>query len=169
MDFEVRRIRADEWRAYRELRLEALRDSPLAFVEQYAESVARPDEFWQDRVERGAAGAASCLYVAGRDDGFVAKASGFVEADVTDHVSVHVVGVYTTPRMRGHGVSEAVVSAVIRWATEEARADRVRLFVTQANGRAAAFYRRLGFVFTGTIEPYPPDPSQSEHEMLYKG
>jgi GNAT superfamily N-acetyltransferase len=169
MDYDVRRIKADEWRQYRELRLEALSDSPLAFVERHAESLVKPDEFWQARVECAATGTASCLYVAGRDGGFVAKASAFIETDVTDHVSGHVVGVYTTPRLRGHGVSETVVSAVIQWAMEEAHANRIRLFVTQGNDRAAAFYRRLGFVASGSTVPYPHDPTLSEQEMVYKG
>ena len=34
----VRRIRAEDWLELRRLRLEALKDSPLAFVEQYAEA-----------------------------------------------------------------------------------------------------------------------------------
>jgi ribosomal protein S18 acetylase RimI-like enzyme len=169
MDYDVHRIRAGEWPQYRELRLEALQDSPLAFVEQYKESLAQPDRFWQDRVDRSAAGATSGMFVAVHADAFVGKASCFVEQDITEFVSVHVVGVYVTPRFRGTGVAEAVVTAAIRFAQDEAGADRVRLFVTENNERAAAFYRRLGFAPTGVTMPYPPDPTYAEHEMVYKG
>jgi hypothetical protein len=54
MDHQVRRIRASECRQYRELRLDALKDSPMAFGERYEESLARPDRFWQDGVQRSA-------------------------------------------------------------------------------------------------------------------
>lgn len=50
MDQEVRRINAGEWWQYRDLRLEALKDCPLAFVEQYDDLLGRGDRFWQDRV-----------------------------------------------------------------------------------------------------------------------
>jgi len=167
MDHEVRRIRASEWRQYRDLRLEALQDSPLAFVEQYHESLAQPDQFWQGRVERAAAGSASSMFVAVRAGRFVAKAGCFVESDVTEYVSAHIVGVYVTPQFRGQGIADALMTAVIRWACEEPHADRIRLFVTQTNDRASAFYRRIGFVPTGATMAYPPNPAYSEHEMEY--
>jgi ribosomal protein S18 acetylase RimI-like enzyme len=169
MDYEVRRIRAGEWRPYRELRLEALKDSPLAFVEQYDESLAQPDQFWQDRVERSATGGASSTFVAVRDGRFIGKASCFVETGVTEYVSAHIVGVYVTPQFRGTGVAEALVTAVIRWAQDEPRADRIRLFVIETNDRATAFYRRIGFVPTGATMAYPPNPSYTEHEFAYSG
>jgi ribosomal protein S18 acetylase RimI-like enzyme len=169
MDHEVRRIGADEWRQYRQLRLEALRDSPLAFVEQYEESLTRPDEFWQDRINRSAVGDVVSTFVAVHAGAFVGKTTCLIEADVPDHVSAHIVGVYVTPRLRGHGVAEALFAAAIRWAEQEVRADRIRLFVLESNDRAAAFYRRIGFAATGATMPYPPDPIYTEYEMEYRG
>ena len=165
MDQLVRRIRADEWRRYRQLRLEALKDSPLAFVEQYDEALTRPDSYWQDRVARNAAGTASGTFVAVHAGEFAGKVSCFVEPEITDRVSGHIVGVYVTPRLRGRGVIDPLMTVVIRWARAEPGADRIRLFVMENNERAAACYRRLGFVFTGASMAYPPDPTYTELEM----
>lgn len=171
MDVEVRRIQANEWREYRELRLEALKDSPLAFVEQYDESLAQPGSFWQDRVRRAATSETVSMFVAVSGETFVGKATCLIEPEVVDHVSAHIVGVYVTPPFRGRdrGVAASVVTAAIRWAREDAGADRVRLFVLDANDRARAFYRQLGFVLTGATMAYPPDPSYVEQEMEYRG
>jgi ribosomal protein S18 acetylase RimI-like enzyme len=170
MGYEVRRMRVDDWPEYRRLRLEALKDSPLAFVEQYDESVAQPDEFWQRRVERNALSDQHAGFVAVTPDGFVGKAGCFVESEFTDRVSVHIVGVYVTPQWRGsgRGVATALLGAAIGWAREHVHADRIRLYVLDGNGRAAAFYRRLGFVATGGTMAYPPDPSYTELEMEYR-
>jgi ribosomal protein S18 acetylase RimI-like enzyme len=160
--FEVRRVTADDWDQYRRLRLEALQDSPLAFVEQYDESAVQPDSFWQGRVGRSTDGAASAMFVADEAGTLVGKASCFMEPD---GVSAHIVGVYVTPRLRGHGVAEAVVRAAMAWAGTDAGAARIRLFVTEVNDRALAFYRRLGFTPTGTTMAYPPDPRITEYEL----
>jgi ribosomal protein S18 acetylase RimI-like enzyme len=159
---EVRRVTADDWVEYRRLRLEALQDSPLAFVEQYHESVVQPESFWQERVGRSIEGTTSAMFVAEVAGTLVGKASCFLEPD---GVSAHIVGVYVTPGLRGQGVADAVVRAAMAWAGAEAGASRIRLFVTEANERALAFYRRLGFAPTGITMAYPPDPRITEYEL----
>ncbi len=59
MDYEVRAVRADEWRQVRELRLAALQDpvADIAFLETYETAVDLPDAFWQQRAEGAAEGA----------------------------------------------------------------------------------------------------------------
>lgn len=167
MGYDVRRVGADDWREFRRLRLEALQLEPMAFVEQYAASATESDEFWQARVRRGATDAATATFIAIHDGQMVGKATGFVDSEVAEP-TVHLVGVYVTPGFRGAdvGVSRAVVGSVMRWARDDARVSRVRLFVTEVNGRAEAFYRRLGFIPTGLTMAYPPDPAITEFEMV---
>lgn len=167
MEVVVRRLAPGDWRVFRELRLEALRLEPLAFVEQYAVSAAEPDEYWQERVRRGASNSETATFVVVHDGRLVGKATGFVDREVAEPLTVHLVGVYVTPEFRGadRGVSAAVVKAVMRWAWEVVGAERVRLFVTEVNGRAEAFYKRLGFARTGVTMAYPPDPSITEYEL----
>jgi ribosomal protein S18 acetylase RimI-like enzyme len=170
MDYQVRRIAVPDWPELRRLRLEALKDSPLAFLERYDESVAKPDEFWRGRAQRGAAGGAAATFVAevATSGRFLGKATGYVNPDVTGRVKVEVVGVYVSPEHRGSGVAEALVARVVRWAGEEAGADRIGLYVVDNNERAARFYRRLGFVPTGHTVPYPHDPAYREIQMVLR-
>jgi RimJ/RimL family protein N-acetyltransferase len=166
MDFQVRRLDPGDWQEFRRLRLEALRLEPTAFVEQHAASAAEPDEYWQERVRRGATAESSATFVAIRERRLIGKATGFVDTDVAEP-TVHLVGVYVTPEFRGAkgGVAAAVVGAVMRWARDVAGVPRVRLFVTETNGRAEAFYKRLGFTRTGVTMAFPPDPAITEFEM----
>ncbi len=47
---EVRRIGADEWSAFREVRLAALAESPAAFGSTLEREIAFDDDVWQERV-----------------------------------------------------------------------------------------------------------------------
>lgn len=49
--YAIRASRPDEWRAQRELRLEALKDpvSGVAFVNTYDTEAGFPDQVWQER------------------------------------------------------------------------------------------------------------------------
>jgi ribosomal protein S18 acetylase RimI-like enzyme len=59
--------------------------------------------------------------------------------------SVELISMWVVPFARGRGVGDALVSAVIEWAREQ-QASRVALGVLEGNERAAAFYRRHGFI-----------------------
>jgi hypothetical protein len=49
-DISVRVLQEDDWRAYREVRLAGLRESPEAFLATYAEEAERPDQYWRNCV-----------------------------------------------------------------------------------------------------------------------
>ena len=66
----IRRVRADEWEAVRDLRLESLSDplAPIAFLDTRAGAEARSDDFWRDRTARAAESDDGAQLVA-EDDG----------------------------------------------------------------------------------------------------
>ncbi|WP_189828826.1 GNAT family N-acetyltransferase [Streptomyces subrutilus] len=70
---------------------------------------------------------------------------------------------------RGAGVADGLCRAALEWAwsLEEPVLERVRLFVHRDNPRAAAFYRRFGFVATGAVPAVPAEPSATELEYAY--
>ena len=47
----IRPCRPDDWPAYRELRLQALRDHPTAFGASYEDNLLHPQEHWEKRME----------------------------------------------------------------------------------------------------------------------
>ncbi|MFC8511067.1 GNAT family N-acetyltransferase [Streptomyces sp. NPDC057411] len=179
MDYSIRVIRADEWEQVRELRLAALRDpvAAIAFLETYEDALGRPDSFWQDRARGGSDSGPGVVrqFVAETADGrWVGTVTVLVERP-TDEVrfgeaakvdQTHLVGVYVRPEARGAGVIDALFRAAVEWSwtLPEPAIARVRLYVHEDNARAAAFYRRFGFVATGTTVPMPGDSGKRELE-----
>lgn len=76
MKYVVRRIRAEEWRELRAVRLESLLDSPGAFGVRHAVAVALPDLAWREQAERAAAAADDGLFVAVDETGSWAGTAG---------------------------------------------------------------------------------------------
>ncbi|GAB4086646.1 GNAT family N-acetyltransferase [Myceligenerans cantabricum] len=163
MPYEIRPVRAAEWREIRDLRLGALQDelAPLAFVTTYEEEAARTDGFWQDRARTSSVDAgptaAARQFVAVSDTGQWAGTTVALiehagardfEGKQIEHDGAHVVGVYLRPEHRGCGVIDALFDAALGW-VRELRLDRARLYVHRDNPRAQGAYRRLGFAETG--------------------
>lgn len=102
----VRVAGPDDWAAWRDLRLEALRDTPIGFVETYQNASAKDEQAWRQRmadvplsVLAGSAGR-----VVGMSSGFLIDGRPFLGA------------VYVTPAHRGAGVLAALTAPVVAWA-----------------------------------------------------
>jgi ribosomal protein S18 acetylase RimI-like enzyme len=171
--YQVRRVRAEDWRQSREIRLEALKDTPIGFGERYEDAYARPEQGWRERAKTSAESAQTALFVAIDETGrFVGTAGVFTKSDEPqDRPAMTIYGVYVTPSHRGasRGVASLLFDAVVRWAREAGGAREIRLSVHEENDRAHAFYRRYGFVDTGERIPYILDESASLIEMRYEG
>ena len=138
----VEKLEADDWRVWRDLRLEGLQDTPIGFLETYEESVGRSDEEWRSRI---ASPPRPGIHVAAYDgDRPVGIAGGFRDPGGTPILF----GVYVTPTARGGEVLAALVERVAAWAAP----DPLVLEVHEDNPRAHRAYVKLGFVETGEVK-----------------
>ena len=164
---DIRRIRPDEWQQARDLRLDALRDEAarIAFLETHDDASAQPDEFYQDRTARAAAGDDVAQLVAAVGDDWVGSVTVLVQrAGVPDYHGrpveqsrAVVVGVYVRPENRGTGLIDQLLDTGAQWA-RDLGFDSLVLGVHVDNTRAQAAYRRAGFApsgveFTSSIGP----------------
>lgn len=164
MDAVIHRLRAEDWREYRALRLEMLEDtrSPTS---RPSSALGRPDSDWQARTRRANQPGSTAYVAVERATGrWLGAMNAFVAADPT---RVMLVSVYITPDARGRaaGVADMLLDAVIAWARDRPNAQALRLEVHEDNPRARAYYERRGFVLTGRSVPYALDRTQKDLEM----
>ncbi len=163
-DVTIRRVRADEGLRLKQLRLSALLDTPSAFGRTHAEESAYPDELWHDRATRAAeGGAGSITLVAETAAGDWVGLVGGYRPDGDDGAP-ELVSMWVAPDARGTGVASDLVETVADWARATG-AHELHLWVTIGNDRAAALYRRCGFVELDDFQPLPSDPCKNEQRM----
>jgi hypothetical protein len=133
---EVRRATPADWPRLKALRLEALADTPIGFLETLEQAKQLDDGVWQARAARGAEGGDSIQVVAWDGDRPLGTCVSFVGDG-----RAWLVAVYVSP------------TALV-------------LEVHEDNARARAAYDTLGFVETGASRPYPLERSRSELEMV---
>ena len=154
-DVEISRIGPEDWQVFRDLRLRALRDAPAAFGSRYDDWVGAPESRWRDRVAN-----VPLNLIARRDGEPVGMASGVVD----DEDVVELISMWVDPPARGSCVAQALVSAVVEWATAAGRT--TYLMVRSDNHRAVAAYAKAGFVDLGVPPDRDPD-LPPENKMVH--
>ena len=134
---------------YRALRLEALKNHPTAFGQNYEESLARPREYWVERLSQKQDEVA--LHFAEYDDHLIGMTGIIRPASVKAKHSATIWGVYVIPAWRGLHIAEAIIQACLDWAKVQ-KISIVKLAVVTANQSAKHCYERIGFTTYG-IEP----------------
>lgn len=161
----VRRTSAEDWEAFREIRLLGLRSDPEAFGSNHARELAFDEETWRRRAGGGDGAVTSACFF-GEVDGVVrGLAGGIIEGtDRGEGGAVQLVSMWVMPESRGSGLARLLVEAVCGWAAERGKG-RVRLWVTSGNARAAGLYRKCGFSDTGERQMMPERPAVCEVTM----
>jgi len=131
---------------YRELRLNALLDSPTAFSADYQINLRHPVSFWESRLTSDEYG---IMFLAEHENaliGMTGVRKG--ESPKTRH-GAYVWGVFVCPPWRGLHLAEALISTCADWARER---DVVilKLGVMANNASAIRCYERCGFTIYGT-------------------
>ena len=156
MPLDIRRVRLADWPQLRALRLEALEDTPIGFMETLADAVTQPDETWQARAARGAEGGDSFQVMAWDEGRPVGNCVCFLRDG-----AAWLAAVYVAPGHRGTGLLGELAERCAGWGREQGMR-MLRLEVHEQNARARAAYERLGFVDTGGRAPYPLPPGGQE-------
>lgn len=163
---QVRRLVPGEWEHYRAVRLAGLAEAPYAFASSLEREEAFDEAEWRRRL------ASTAHFGAWHDGSLVGLAATFPEtSDAAPQVrqrpgeppAWHLVAMWVSPQHRARGIGDRLVERVCELARGE-RAGAVALWVTDANPRALAFYRRLGFRSTG--ERAEVRPGEWEERMI---
>lgn len=132
---------------FRELRLGALQDSPIAFTADYQKNFNHPMKYWQDLLSPHPD--ESTVFLA-EQDGKLIGMTGVARAGSpkTRHAA-WVWGVYVSPEWRGLHIGEEIIRSCLDWAKER---DIVlaKLGVAAVNIPAIRCYERCGFKTYGT-------------------
>jgi len=135
-DSGARVLSEGDWQVYRDLRLEALRESPDGFVASYDEESQYDEQFWRERMRRAR------RLIAERNG----EAVGVVGLGIHDQDPEvgEIFGLWVAPGARGSRVAWGLVRAVAEQAFADGRR-RLYFWVGSDNGPAVAFASTFGF------------------------
>lgn len=140
----IRALTKDDVAAYRELRLEALRDSPEAFCSSYEEESVLPVNRFEARLQDNS------IFGAFSDDGRLIGMVGFSrESRAKRAHGATLFGMHVSSGARRQGVGGALLDHALDFARRSGGVRTIKLSVMTANQEAFRLYRSRGFEIFG--------------------
>lgn len=153
----IRVLGADEWDAYRQARLRALKESPEAFAASYDAEADYDEELWRERMGR------SARLVAEQRSEVVGIVSVRSDDAMFDNAA-EVFGLWVPVSLRGSGIAAQLVQAAARLATNRGHSQLI-YWVGTENARAVAFASSYGFRPSEFRRPMARENDESVEEI----
>ncbi|WP_180115873.1 GNAT family N-acetyltransferase [Acinetobacter sp. YH12140] len=134
----VRPTVESDWEILKNLRLEALQDSPDAFTATYEKTKTHSEFEWRDR----AAQKIPCQFLLAFDG---IRAVGMAGGIIDEQHEFNVVAMWVHENYRGKGVADLLISHLKKYAANQGYT-KIVLRVELGNLRAIQFYSKQGFI-----------------------
>jgi len=154
-EFSLRRLLPNEWKIYREIRLEALQEEPAVFGANYDEQFKKADEEWQNRLLDPDA----AMFILVNRDEVIGMTGIYVPKDTPDQAKL--IASYIRKPYRGRGLSALLYRARLDWA--RGRGLKSVIVAHRASNLASkGANQKFGFIYTHTDTNQWPDGIESD-------
>ena len=140
---EIRKLSPSRWEDYKRMRLESLKESPLAFGAAFEEEASFGAAKWKERMKN------TYFAMAGE------KPIGMIVCSFNKEVKFrHIAEIYSfyvRAGSRGKGVGRDLLGHALSLARKNPRITKVRLYVNSQQRAALRMYERAGFEVAGRL------------------
>jgi RimJ/RimL family protein N-acetyltransferase len=143
----IRETSAADAVRFRELRLEALQNSPIAFSADYQKNFNHSWKYWEELLTPQPD--ESTMFIAEYENKLIAMTGVMRGNSPKTRHAVWIWGVYVTPEWRGLHIAEELIISCLEWA-RAVKAALAKLGVAVVNEPAIRCYERCGFKTYGT-------------------
>lgn len=162
-NMEIRKLEADDWALFRDIRLFALKTEPGKFSSNYALESAFPEQEWRGRLSSPARAFFGLF-----DQGQIAGITGIARVDQDmESPEVVLIASFLRPEYRRQGLSRMFYEARLDWAAEQPGVKSVLVSHRESNRASERANQAFGFVMTGKEMMEWPD-GVKENQVLYK-
>lgn len=153
----IRLLVPDEWPTLRDVRLEALCESPGVFLSSYASEQAFDEGRWRSEFDRG-------KWLVGFSDDGPVSLLGVTRVPGMPAGQCYLEYIWVSPKLRSSGFALNMINFILG-DLRHAGVRTVFLWVLDGNDRAVRLYRRAGFLSSNHRQPLEAIPGRSEERM----
>jgi ribosomal protein S18 acetylase RimI-like enzyme len=155
---DIRLLTEDEWGELRNIRLDALRESPQTFLSTYEREILYDAGRWRDEFKRG-------NWYIGILAGKPISLLGVVRGPGVPISECYLEYLWVSPEYRRSRIAFGMLTMVLE-CLRTASVGTVFVWVLDGNEAARSLYERIGFVISNHRQPLAGRPGRSEERLI---
>jgi ribosomal protein S18 acetylase RimI-like enzyme len=166
-NIKIIKLPSERWEEYKKIRLEALKNEPVAFAASFEEKTSKPDQYWQDQLAKFNIAEEDSVLFAEINGELVGMAGWYRNNSEKLKHTATINSIYVKPEYRRKGIASELINEVISELSVKEEIIRLDLNVNTQNERAVKLYQKLGFEIVGTLhkEVFVDEIYYDEYEM----
>lgn len=139
----IKQLNKNDWKQFKDIRLEALQNSPTSFSSLYEEEISYPEERWINFHERGE------FFGAFIDGNLIGSGRLCLRTSKSSQHKSEICGIYVKPEYRSNGVAKKIIEVLVGHGKEKG-CTQIHLGCVTINISAVNLYKKCGFEIYGT-------------------
>ncbi len=149
MAIKISPLSITDWTAYKALRLKALEESPLAFLDSFEEALNKVDDHWIRHLQ---ADKHSSITLFARENKNLVGMCAILFNSKNKHKHVaEIGGNYVDKAYRGKGIGGLLMQEIINAAVNQSGIKKINLQVVVSQKPAIKLYQKFGFRKVGKL------------------
>lgn len=165
---EIVKLTSDQWKEYRALRLESLKEDPEAFGATYEENASKTDEEWKSRLERAQKLKNYWMFFAKLNGEIVGMLGARETIPPDSDPTIKIYSVFVAKHARGKGISKKLMLHLLKEVTKNPKWKKARVKVFPTQEIAINLYKSLGFEIRDKITEDFPSGVKKETFVMEK-
>lgn len=136
----IKKLPANSWQQYKNIRLQALQADPIAFGETYEQALTQTEEDWRRRI--------APMWFALAEHEVVGMIGLLQETNASSKHKANMISMWIKPEFRGQGIGKKLIQELQTYAPTVGIL-KIYLYVTTTQISAIELYKALGFTTIG--------------------
>lgn len=145
MFFNIINLDADDWKLFRDIRLEALQEDPVVFGNSYQEEVVKTEDFWRKHINN--------MWFVVMNNQVVGMIGLLQDSGLKKNHRAQLISLWVKPAFRSQGIGKALVQHALMSAQKQ-EIRKLYLYVTSTQQEVIKLYEALGFYTIGLLKEH---------------